>query len=82
MRMFAAILTIALVATSGLPAVADVVPTDIVVRAKARDAKFIGSSIGGAFIRIREADTGKVLAEGLLYGSFVISLTGSRRLYR
>ena len=68
MRLFTAILTIALLAASGLPASADGVSTDIVVRAKARDAKFIGSSIGGALIRIREVDTGKVLAEGLTEG--------------
>ena len=42
--------------------------TDIVVRAKARDGKFIGSSIGGALIRIREADSGRILAEGLTEG--------------
>ncbi|WP_250461786.1 hypothetical protein [Microbulbifer litoralis] len=44
-------------------------PTDIVVRAKAKDAKFIGSSIGGAQVRIREADSGRILAEGLTRGS-------------
>jgi hypothetical protein len=68
MRSLAAILTIALLAVSGLPASADGVSTDIVVRAKARDAKFIGSSIGGALIRIRDVDTGKVLAEGMTEG--------------
>ncbi len=44
------------------------VDTDIVVRAKARDGKFIGSSIGGALIRIKDADSGKILAEGLTEG--------------
>lgn len=48
---------------------ADTVATDIVVRAKARDAKFIGSSIGGALVRIRDADSGVILAEGLTEGS-------------
>jgi hypothetical protein len=43
--------------------------TEVVVRAKARDAKFIGSSIGGAWIRIRDADSGVILAEGLTEGS-------------
>lgn len=42
--------------------------TEIVVRAKARDAKFIGSSIGGALVRIREADSGRILAEGMTEG--------------
>jgi hypothetical protein len=43
--------------------------TELVVRAKARDGKFIGSSIGGAWVRIRNADSGAVLAEGLTEGS-------------
>lgn len=42
--------------------------TDIVVRAQARDAKFIGTSVGGAWVRIRDADSGAVLAEGLTEG--------------
>jgi hypothetical protein len=53
---------------SGFAAAAELIPTDIVVRAKAKDAKFIGSSIGGAMIRIRDADSGKILAEGLTEG--------------
>lgn len=44
-------------------------PTEIVVRAKAKDAKFIASSVGGAMVRIREADSGRILAEGLTKGS-------------
>lgn len=47
---------------------AEPVTTDIVIRAKARDGKFIGSSVGGALIRIKDADSGKVLAEGLTEG--------------
>lgn len=43
--------------------------TKVVVRAKAKDAKFIGSSIGGAKIIIREKANGKILAEGLTRGS-------------
>ncbi|QFT56825.1 hypothetical protein [Microbulbifer sp. THAF38] len=43
--------------------------TEITVRAKAKDAKFIGSSIGGAMVIIRAADTGKILAQGLTQGS-------------
>lgn len=44
-------------------------PTRLVVRAKAKDAKFIGSSIGGARIIVRDALSGSVLAEGLTEGS-------------
>lgn len=43
--------------------------TKIIVRAKAKDAKFIGTSVGGAFVTIRESDTGEVLAKGLTIGS-------------
>lgn len=42
--------------------------TLVTVRAKAKDAKFIGSSIGGAQITIREADSGTILATGLTEG--------------
>jgi len=50
------------------PVPAKETPTEIVVRAKARDAKFIGTSIGGAMVRIRDADSGEILAEGLTRG--------------
>ena len=43
--------------------------TRIIVRAKAKDAKFIGTSIGGAYVIIKDANTGKTLAEGLISGS-------------
>jgi hypothetical protein len=39
-------------------------PTQVMVRAVARDAKIIGSNVGGARITITEAASGKVLAEG------------------
>jgi hypothetical protein len=42
----------------------DAVPTRVVVRALARDAKIIGDGVGGAQIRIVDAKTGEVLAEG------------------
>ncbi|WP_037320035.1 hypothetical protein [Salegentibacter sp. Hel_I_6] len=43
--------------------------TSVMVRALAKDAKFIGSSIGGAKIIIRNAETGEILDEGLTSGS-------------
>lgn len=43
--------------------------TKVVVRAKAKDAKFIGSSIGGAMIIIKDANTGELLAKGMTSGS-------------
>ncbi|MFQ5710105.1 MAG: hypothetical protein ACE5HO_21840 [bacterium] len=45
------------------------IPTKILVRAIAHDAKVIGTQVGGARITVREAATGKVLAEGLQQGS-------------
>jgi hypothetical protein len=43
--------------------------TTVVVRAVAKDAKFIGSSMGGAFITIKEIKSGEVLASGVTKGS-------------
>ncbi len=42
--------------------------TKIVVRAKARDAKFIGSSLGGAYVIIRNKVNNQILAEGKTSG--------------
>ena len=43
-------------------------PTDIVVRAISRDAKFIGDSMGGVHIILRDALSGEILAEGITSG--------------
>jgi len=43
--------------------------TNIMIRAKAKDAKFIGSSIGGAKILVKNASTGELIAEGITSGS-------------
>lgn len=43
-------------------------PTEIVVRAISRDAKFIGDSMGGVRIVLRDAQSGEVLAEGVTKG--------------
>lgn len=43
--------------------------TTIVVRAQSKDAKFIGSSMGGALVTIRKESTGEVLASGIAKGS-------------
>lgn len=45
------------------------IDTKIVVRAKARDAKFVGSSLGGAYVIIRHHLTNRILAEGKTSGS-------------
>lgn len=43
--------------------------TEVIVRAKARDAKFIGDSLGGAHVIIRDTVNGTILAEGKTSGS-------------
>lgn len=48
--------------------ISEAVETKIVVRAKSRDAKFIGSSMGGAKVVIKDGDTGDVIKEGLTVG--------------
>ncbi len=42
--------------------------TDITVRVLSRDAKFVGTSMGGARITLRDADTGERLAQGVTTG--------------
>ena len=55
-------------ASIGLAVSAAAVPTTVTVRAVSRDAKVIGTGVGGARITIREVATGKVLAEGTQLG--------------
>lgn len=43
--------------------------TDITVRVLSRDAKFIGSSMGGARITLRDLHSGEILASGVTVGS-------------
>lgn len=43
--------------------------TQLIVRVKAKDAKFIGSSIGGAYVIIRNQLTDEILAQGKTVGS-------------
>jgi hypothetical protein len=42
--------------------------TNVIVRTKAKDAKFIGTSMGGSMIMIKDAQTGELLARGLTKG--------------
>ncbi|WP_286745882.1 hypothetical protein [Roseivirga sp. UBA1976] len=42
--------------------------TKVVVRTQAKDAKFIGSSMGGSLIIIRDAQTNEILAKGYTKG--------------
>lgn len=43
-------------------------PTTLVIRAVSRDAKIIGSGVGGAKITVRNAETGQILSSGIQTG--------------
>lgn len=43
-------------------------PTEIIVRVLARGGKFIGTSMGGAEVVVRDAASGQVLARGTTEG--------------
>lgn len=45
------------------------VPTRITVHVKSKDAKFLGTSMGGASVSIKDAQSGECLAQGLTAGS-------------
>jgi hypothetical protein len=51
------------------PASASAEPTEITVRVLGKDSKFIGTSLGGARVILRDADTGEILAQGVTEGS-------------
>ncbi len=48
--------------------VSEATQTKITVRAKAKDAKFIGSTMAGAIVIIKDSETGEVLAKGVTTG--------------
>ena len=43
-------------------------PTEVTVRVLSKDGKFVGSSMGGARVILRDADTGEILAQGVTEG--------------
>jgi hypothetical protein len=43
--------------------------TKVTVRVKSKDAKFIGTSMGGILVTLKNVDTGELLAKGLTAGS-------------
>jgi len=47
---------------------AEKINTEVIVRVVSKDAKVIGSGVGGAFVRIKSMETGEVLAEGKQLG--------------
>ena len=44
-------------------------PTEITVRVLGKDSKFVGSSMGGARVILRDAQTGEILSSGVTEGS-------------
>lgn len=65
-----------------LPAAAE--PTEITVRVLSQDAKFVGTSMGGARIVVRDVHTGEVLTSGVTRGgtgntSMIMHSDGGRR---
>ena len=57
------------------PTVASAEQTEIIVRVLAKDSKFVGTSMGGMRIILRDAHTGEILATGLTQGG-----TGNTKL--
>ncbi|MGB7573537.1 MAG: hypothetical protein WBN53_06715 [Thermodesulfobacteriota bacterium] len=55
-------LIVFLLTSSALPA--EKIGTKVIVRVVARDGQVIGSGVGGALIRIKNLETGEILAEG------------------
>jgi hypothetical protein len=64
LRLLLLALTASLLSTQ----VARAEPTEIVVRVMAKDGKFVGTSMGGAQVVLRDADSGEILAQGLTAG--------------
>lgn len=47
---------------------AEKIPTKFIVRVVSKDAKVVGSGVGGAFVRIKNVETGEILAQGKQLG--------------
>ena len=63
------VLTFAWAALLAMTAAAAAEPTEIIVRVISKDAKFVGTSMGGVRIVLADAETGEVLAQGVTAGS-------------
>ena len=64
--MFIILIFLAVIFTD---ATAIAAPTKVTVMVRAKDAKFIGSSMAGVLITVRNVDTGELLARGVTTGS-------------
>jgi hypothetical protein len=65
---FAAIVFAVLISVSPLVAQTGGKETKVMIRAIARDAKVIGTHVGGAKITVKDAATGEILAQGMQQG--------------
>ena len=52
-----------------IPEFVEATPTNVTVRVLSKDAKFMGTGVGGVRIKFSEADSGKLLAEGVIEGN-------------
>ena len=59
---FALVLEMCIVAVQSFSA--EKISTKMIVRVVSEDAKVIGSGVGGAFVRIKNLETGEILAQG------------------
>ncbi len=66
--LFSAIVFAILVVASPLFAQTGAKETKVMIRAVARDAKVIGTHVGGARITVKDAATGEILAQGMQQG--------------
>ncbi len=48
--------------------ISEAVNTKVIVRAKSKDAKFIGTSMGGVLVIIRDSETEEILSKGFITG--------------
>ena len=68
-KLLPLLLIFAVIYPADLQAQTQTEETKVTVRALAKDAKFIGSSMGGAYVTIRDIQSGELLAEGFTEGS-------------
>ncbi len=64
MRVAGGVVTLVLIAATALAT-----PTRITVRVRSKDGKFLGTSLGGALVTVRNADSGELLARGVTSGT-------------
>ena len=64
-----ALACLSMLVLTGLPISATAEPTDLVIRVISEGGKFVGTSMGGAEIIVRDVRSGDVLARGRTAGS-------------